>query len=164
MAKVDKSKFNNLTTGIQFPNKLIITGGDDTGRAINANQIEWGTSEFLGSALTEGTTEEVLTRIENTQTTYENVWEDYVEPITTGTFYIDETPYTYTVGMTFSDWIESTYNTQYPNARFDDEYSLVLDPEADYDGIWEYKYFYIEVDEDELIESKVYEGHLTDFI
>ena len=81
MAKVDKSKFNNLTTGIQFPNKLIITGGDDTGRAINANQIEWGTSDFLGSALTEGTTEEVLTRIENMQTTSENTWEIYDEEL-----------------------------------------------------------------------------------
>jgi len=78
MARVNKDTFSDARKkGIEFPNKLIIKGGDDAGKSVNANQIDWGTSYFLGSELEQGTTQEVLTMIEDIQITYNNVWETF---------------------------------------------------------------------------------------
>ena len=68
------------------------------------------------------------------------------------------------LGMNWSRWIESEYNTDYPNAYFDSTYGLVLDPEYDNDGGWEYKYLYIEVNENDIINAETYVGDVTDFI
>ena len=71
MAKVKQSYVGTLnggtTIGIQLP--ILVNSGADGSYVIAANQIAWGESHFYNETFG-GTTEGLLTAIENTISTY----------------------------------------------------------------------------------------------
>lgn len=82
---IDQTSFNaEQKAGVQYPSKVVLRGGGDAGKAINANQIDWGSATIMGEAMTNGTTQRVFEILEDKikgTTDPTEIWETYDEEL-----------------------------------------------------------------------------------